>query len=99
MPDKISREQVIHVAGLARLSLTDEEINLYSLQLAAILSHADEISALDLSDTPPTSHSLPIENVYRDDIVQECLGQANALAAAPLVESGRFKVPRILEES
>ncbi|MFP5325978.1 MAG: Asp-tRNA(Asn)/Glu-tRNA(Gln) amidotransferase subunit GatC, partial [Acidimicrobiia bacterium] len=65
MPERISREQVAHVAHLARLALTDEEIDLFTGQLAAVLEHAEEAEALDTEGVPPTAHPLPLENVLR----------------------------------
>ena len=99
MADRLKREHVAHVAHLARLDITDEELDLYTEQLAAVLDHAADISALDLSDVPPTAHPLPITNVLRDDVTAPSLDRDEVLAQAPAVEDGRFKVPRILGEA
>src|SRR5438445_696204 len=73
MPDLISRDDVVHVARLARLALTDEELDTYTGQLAGILEHAADVAALDTAGVPPTAHPLPLENVLRDDEVRPSL--------------------------
>lgn len=95
---KITRRDVEHVATLARLSLTDAEIELFAGQLGAILEHAADIEALDIGDLPPTAHPIPLENVLRPDEPGACLDRAEVLAQAPDVEADRFRVPRILDE-
>jgi aspartyl-tRNA(Asn)/glutamyl-tRNA(Gln) amidotransferase subunit C len=92
----LSRQDVVHVAALARLALTDAEIDVFTGQLAAVLEHAADVAALDTAGVPPTAHPLPLVNVLRDDVVQPCLDRDEVLAAAPAAESGRFRVPRIL---
>jgi len=94
----ISRDEVVHVALLARLALTDDEIDVFTGQLAAVLEHAADVAALDTAGVPPTAHPLPLVNVLRDDVVRPCLDRDEVLAAAPAAESGRFRVPRILGE-
>ena len=96
---KLSREEVLHVARLARLAMTDEEVDRFGAQLSAILDHAARVSEVAADDVPPTSHALPLSNVFREDVVGECLPQEKALSTAPEVEQGRFKVPRIIEEA
>ena len=96
---RLTREDVAHVAHLARLDITDEEIDLYTGQLAAVLEHAADIAAIDLSGVPPTAHPLPISNVLRDDTLVPSLDREEVLGQAPAVEDGRFKVPRILGEA
>ncbi|HLN15260.1 MAG TPA: Asp-tRNA(Asn)/Glu-tRNA(Gln) amidotransferase subunit GatC [Acidimicrobiales bacterium] len=91
----ISREDVAHVAKLARLDLSPEELDLFTSQLASVLDHAADIAALDLSGTPPTAHPLPVRNVLRPDEPRPCLDREEVLAAAPDVEDHRFRVPRI----
>jgi aspartyl-tRNA(Asn)/glutamyl-tRNA(Gln) amidotransferase subunit C len=98
MSQPISREDVAHVAQLARLRLTDDELDLYTGQLAAVLEHAKDVEALDVGDVEPTAHPLPLVNVTRPDEVAPCLDRAEVLAAAPAVEDGQFKVPMILGE-
>ena len=99
MPRSISTEDVAHVAQLARLRLTDEELERFTGQLAAVLDHARDVEALDTEGVPPTAHPLPLQNVLRDDRVEPCLDRAEVLAAAPSVEADRFRVPRILGEA
>ena len=96
---RLTREDVAHVAHLARLDITDEEIDLYTGQLGAVLEHAADIAAIDLGDVPPTAHPLPITNVLRDDTLAPSLDRDEVLSQAPAVEDGRFKVPRILGEA
>lgn len=94
----IDRAAVDHVARLARLDLSDAERQRMIGELAQILEHAEKIQALDLDDVEPTSHSVPLRNVMREDVVKESLSQADALANAPEAEDGRFRVPRIIED-
>jgi aspartyl-tRNA(Asn)/glutamyl-tRNA(Gln) amidotransferase subunit C len=93
----ISKEQVAHVAKLARLAFTDDELERFSDQLTKILAYADQVSALATDDVPPTAHALPLKNILRDDVVTPSLSQEKALSTAPEVEQDRFKVPRIME--
>ena len=95
----ISRDDVAHVARLARLELTDDELDTFTGQLAAVLDHAQDVEALDLADVPPTDHPLPLGNVLRPDVVGPTLSPDDALAAAPQAEDGRFRVPTILGEA
>lgn len=97
MAERISREDVAHVARLARLDVTDEELDRYTGQLAAVLEHAEDVEALDLAGVPPTAHPLPLVNVLRDDEVRPSLDRDEVLAAAPDAEDGRFRVPSILD--
>lgn len=94
----LTRDQVAHVARLARLAFTDEELDRFTRQLSQILEHAEQVSALATTDVPPTAHPLPLRNVFRPDEVGECLPQEKALSTAPEVEQDRFRVPRIIEE-
>jgi aspartyl-tRNA(Asn)/glutamyl-tRNA(Gln) amidotransferase subunit C len=95
---RITREEVEHVARLARLALTDAEVDTLTHDLGAILDHAAQVSSLDIADVPPTAHPLPLVNVLRPDVVEPSVARDEVLAAAPAVEDGRFKVPRILGE-
>jgi aspartyl-tRNA(Asn)/glutamyl-tRNA(Gln) amidotransferase subunit C len=99
MAEPISRDDVVHVARLARLDLTDEEVEQFTGQLAAVLEHADDVAALNTEGVPPTAHPLPRVNVWRDDTPGPCLTRSEALSTAPEVEQDRFKVPRIIEEA
>ncbi|WP_208026939.1 MULTISPECIES: Asp-tRNA(Asn)/Glu-tRNA(Gln) amidotransferase subunit GatC [Rhabdothermincola] len=98
MSEPISRADVAHVARLARLSLTDDELDLFTGQLAAVLDHARDVEALDLDDVEPTTHPYPLANVFRDDEVAPGVDRDEVLAQAPAVEDGRFRVPPILGE-
>lgn len=99
VPSRITTQDVAHVAQLARLKLTDEELEQFTGQLAAVLDHARDVEALDTDGVPPTAHPLPLRNVLRDDQVRPSLDRAEVLASAPAVEADRFRVPRILGEA
>lgn len=88
---------VDHVARLARLALTDEERERYREQLGLILEHAARVQEVAAEDVPPTAQPVPRSNVLRPDEIQPCLSQQEALSTAPEVETGRVKVPRIVE--
>jgi aspartyl-tRNA(Asn)/glutamyl-tRNA(Gln) amidotransferase subunit C len=94
---KLTRDDVIHVAKLARLEINNEEINQYTEQLNSILEYADKLNTLDTLDVAPTAHAVPIKNVFREDQVRPCLGREEALANAPEAEDGMFRVPRVIE--
>jgi aspartyl-tRNA(Asn)/glutamyl-tRNA(Gln) amidotransferase subunit C len=94
----ISREEVAHLAKLARLAVTDQELDVFAGQLDDILDAVAKVGEVAADDIPPTSHAVPLTNVLRDDVVQPGLTQQEALAGAPAVEEGRFRVPRILGE-
>src|SRR5438045_375237 len=94
----ISRDDVAHVARLARLELTADELELFTSQLAAVLDHAADVEALDVADVPPTMHPYPLRNVLRHDEVRPGVDRDEVLAQAPAAEGGRFKVPPILGE-
>jgi aspartyl-tRNA(Asn)/glutamyl-tRNA(Gln) amidotransferase subunit C len=97
--DSLTRADVEHVARLARLALTDDELDALTSELAKILEHAAQVSALDTEGVPPTAHPLPLVNVFRPDVVRPGLSRDEVLAAAPEAENGRFRVPRILGEA
>jgi aspartyl-tRNA(Asn)/glutamyl-tRNA(Gln) amidotransferase subunit C len=97
MPD-ITREQVAHLADLARIDLSDAELDHLAPQLSVILESVASIAGVAGDDVPPTSHALPLTNVYREDVVRPCLTAEEALSGAPEVEQQRFRVPRILGE-
>lgn len=99
MADRITRDDVAHVARLARLELSDDELGTFTGQLAAVLEHAEDVAALDLADVAPTAHPLPLVNVFRPDEVGPTLAPEDVLAAAPSVEDGRFRVPPVLGEA
>lgn len=95
----LTRSEVEHVARLARLALTDDELDALTTELGAILEHAAEVSALDTAGVPPTAHPLPLVNVFRADVARPGLDRDEVLAAAPEAQDGRFRVPRILGEA
>ena len=98
MPE-ISREEVAHLADLARIDLSDAELDHLAPQLAVILDSIASISAVAADDVPPTSHALPLTNVFREDVAQPGLSADEALSGAPVEpEQQRFSVPRILGE-
>jgi aspartyl-tRNA(Asn)/glutamyl-tRNA(Gln) amidotransferase subunit C len=89
----IDRAEVLHVARLARLSLTEEEVERMATDLSAILDHIEAISQLDLSDVPPTSHVVEVSNALRPDEPRPSLSRDAALASAPVVAADGFEVP------
>lgn len=98
MPERLTRDEVAHVARLARLELTEAELDLFTGQLGAVLEHAEDVEALDVAGVPPTAHPFELVNVLRPDEVRPGLDREEVLAAAPAVEDHRFKVPPILGE-
>ncbi|MFV2020319.1 Asp-tRNA(Asn)/Glu-tRNA(Gln) amidotransferase subunit GatC [Micromonospora sp. LOL_023] len=94
----ISREDVAHLARLSRLAVTEDELATFAGQLDVILQSVARVGEVAADDIPPTSHSVPLTNVLREDVVVPGLDRADALAAAPDAEDGRFRVPRILDE-
>ena len=96
---KISQDDVAHLARLARLTLSDGELESFAGQLDAILAHVGAIQAVDVTGVEATDNPLKSVNVTRPDVVAPCLTQDEALAAAPKAVDGRFGVPRILGES
>ena len=97
-PPRITRADVEHVAKLARLALTDQEIEQFTIQLGSILEHAARITALDTADVPPTAHPFPLKNVLRPDEPRPVLDRDEVLAMAPEAADDRFRVPQILTE-
>ncbi|GAA1968275.1 MULTISPECIES: Asp-tRNA(Asn)/Glu-tRNA(Gln) amidotransferase subunit GatC [Amycolatopsis] len=94
----ISRDEVAHLAKLARLAVTDDELDVFAGQLDQILDSVAKVSEVAADDIPPTSHAVPLTNVFREDVVRPGLSQEQALSGAPAAEEGRFRVPRILGE-
>ena len=95
-PASISREELAHLADLARIDLSDAELDHLAPQLSVILESVASINGVASDLIPPTSHALPLTNVFRDDVVRPGLTAEEALSGAPEVEQQRFKVPRIL---
>jgi aspartyl-tRNA(Asn)/glutamyl-tRNA(Gln) amidotransferase subunit C len=89
----ISRDEVLHVARLARLELTDAEVAMFQVQLSDILEAVSKVSELDLSDVPPTAHPLEIENAWAEDEPHECLPLEDVFANAPDRDEDHFRVP------
>jgi len=94
----ISRQDVEHVARLARLALGEDELERMRQQLNAILAHIDALRGVDTAGIEPTSHAVPLVNVMRDDVPGPCLPRAEALANAPDAAGDLFRVPRIIED-
>ncbi|SFE71137.1 Asp-tRNA(Asn)/Glu-tRNA(Gln) amidotransferase subunit GatC [Blastococcus tunisiensis] len=94
----LSRKDVAHLARLARLAVTDEELDLFAGQLAAVLDAVAQVGRAGVEDVPPTTHAVPMTNVFRADVVRPSLAPEVVLAGAPAAEDGRFRVPRILGE-
>jgi aspartyl-tRNA(Asn)/glutamyl-tRNA(Gln) amidotransferase subunit C len=94
----ISRAEVAHLAHLARLAVTEQELDTFAGQLDVILQAVARVGEVAAADIPPTSHSVPLTNVLRDDVEEPCLTQAEALSGAPDPQDRRFRVPRILDE-
>ncbi|GAA5154174.1 Asp-tRNA(Asn)/Glu-tRNA(Gln) amidotransferase subunit GatC [Nocardioides marinquilinus] len=93
---RISREEVAHLATLARIDLDDAELDHLAPQLSVILDSVASIAGVAGDDVPPTSHPLPLTNVFRDDVVVPGLSAEQALSGAPEQDQQRFSVPRIL---
>jgi aspartyl-tRNA(Asn)/glutamyl-tRNA(Gln) amidotransferase subunit C len=96
---QITRDDVAHVAMLARLELSEGELDMFTDQLAKVLDHARDVEALDVADVPPTAHPYLLQNVLRPDEARPSLDRAEVLAAAPLVEDRQFRVPPVLGEA
>ncbi|MBA3905454.1 MAG: Asp-tRNA(Asn)/Glu-tRNA(Gln) amidotransferase subunit GatC [Pseudonocardiales bacterium] len=94
----MTRDQVAHLARLARLAVTDTELDVFAGQLDVILGAVARVGEIAADDIPPTSHAVPLENVFRPDELRPCLTQEQVLSGAPASEDGRFRVPRILGE-
>lgn len=94
----ITRDEVASLARMARIELTDDELDHLAPQLEVILEAVAKVGEVAARDIPPTSHALPLTNVVRPDEARPSLGQDAALSGAPATEDGRFRVPRILEE-
>ena len=94
---KLSRERVEHIADLAKLALSEEELTTYQAQLSAILEHFEKLQELETEEIPPTATVLPLRSVMRADEVEPPLAREKALENAPDAEAGCFKVPPVLE--
>ncbi len=94
----LGRDDVAHLAHLARLQLTENELDLYVGQLSVILDSVTAVSRVAGPDVEPTTHAVPLDNVYRDDVIQPGLTHEQALDQAPAADEGRFRVPQILAD-
>ncbi|HEY2298401.1 MAG TPA: Asp-tRNA(Asn)/Glu-tRNA(Gln) amidotransferase subunit GatC [Jatrophihabitans sp.] len=94
----MSRDEVAHLARLARLAVTDDELDLFAGQLDVILGAVARVSEVAAADIAPTTHAVPLSNVLRADELTPCLPRERVLAGAPSVEDDKFRVPRILSE-
>jgi aspartyl-tRNA(Asn)/glutamyl-tRNA(Gln) amidotransferase subunit C len=92
----LTREEVLHVAELARLSLKPEEIEVFTRQLNDILAYVEKLQELETGDVPPMTHAVPLFNAFREDAVSGGLSREAALDNAPAREEGAFLVPRII---
>ena len=92
----ITRDDVAHLARLARIAMTDDELDRLAGQLDVILGAVARVQEVAAADIPPTSHAVPLSNVFRPDEPRPSLGADHALAAAPAAEDERFRVPQIL---
>jgi aspartyl-tRNA(Asn)/glutamyl-tRNA(Gln) amidotransferase subunit C len=99
MATPLRREDVAKVAKLARLSLSEEELDMFTEQLGQILEHANDIAALQLDGVVATAHPFGLINVVREDVIEPSLSRDDLLAMAPDSQDGRFAVPRIMGEA
>jgi len=95
---EINAEQVAHLANLARIALTEEEIEHLTAELGQIMQAVEKVSEVATPDVPPTSHPIPMQNVFRDDVVGDVLTVEQALSGAPESDGSRFVVSAILGE-
>ncbi len=98
MGSRLDEPTVRHVAHLARLAVTDEEVRRFSEQLSSILGYMEQLNALDTKDVPPMAHPLPVSNVFREDTPHQPWTQERALHNAPAQHDGFFKVPKVLDQ-
>ncbi len=94
---KITKKEVEYVAQLARLELTPQDTEKFTGQLDEILGYFDKLNQLDTSGIEPTSHAVPMDNAFREDVVKPSMDHQTALDNAPSKEDGFFKVPKIIE--
>ena len=94
---KIARQEVEHVAVLARLALNETELDQVTDQMNQILGYVDKLNELDTDGITPTAHAVPVENAFREDIVRPSIGHDKALKNAPEAANNCFRVPKIIE--
>jgi len=93
---EISKDTVKYVAHLARIKLEQEELGIFSVQLEQILKYMEKLNEAEISHIPPTSHILPLKNVYREDKIKDSLDIDSALKNAPQKKNGHFSVPKVI---
>jgi aspartyl-tRNA(Asn)/glutamyl-tRNA(Gln) amidotransferase subunit C len=98
MADLLDEAAVRHVAHLARLEVSDEEVARFAEQLSTILAYVEQLNELDTTGVPPTAHALPVTNVFRDDTAHPSWGPDRALHNAPRRQDGFFQVPKVLDQ-
>ena len=98
MTQSLDQAAVVHVAKLARLRLTNDEIETFREQLSSILSYMEQLNAVDTADVPPTAHPLPLSNVFRDDDIRASWTPEEALRNAPAHQDDFFQVPKVLDQ-
>ncbi len=94
----ITRDEVAHLARLSRLALSEQELDHFASQLDVIIAAVARVQEVAAEGIPPTTHALPVTNVFRDDVIVPPIGADAALDLAPASEDGQFRVPRILAE-
>ncbi|MFQ5893595.1 MAG: Asp-tRNA(Asn)/Glu-tRNA(Gln) amidotransferase subunit GatC [Nitrospinota bacterium] len=97
MSEKISRDEVLHVARLSRLTFSEAEVDRFTEQLSAILTYMEKLDELDTSGVEPTSHVVPLANVFKADEVHPSVDREQIMAGGPSAEHGHYKVPKIVE--
>jgi len=95
---EVTPQEVRHIATLARLKLSDAEVESFTRELAAILAYVDTLREVDVTCVEPTAHAVGAHNVFRDDAAQPSLGENMALANAPQRQNGFFRVPKVLDQ-
>ncbi|MFU8803605.1 MAG: Asp-tRNA(Asn)/Glu-tRNA(Gln) amidotransferase subunit GatC [Bradymonadaceae bacterium] len=95
---EISREQVLHIARLARIRLDEDKIDAHRNDLNSILQYVDKLAEVDTDGVEPTTHAVPLGTSLREDVVEERLSHEDIVANAPAVEGGHFRVPKVVED-
>ena len=98
MSDTLDEAAVRHVAHLARLNISDEEVARFAVQLSAILKYMDQLNEVETADVPPTAHALQLANVLRDDSIRTPCSAAEAISNAPQSQDTFFRVPKVLDQ-
>ena len=94
---KITRDEVLHVAALARLTIAEADVDKFARNLADVLDHVERLGRVDTTDVPPTAHAVDVENAFREDVEAGHLDREAALENAPEAEDGSFVVPKVIE--